>query len=87
VVSPIQKTPAHLPANYKIMIAGSLDTSWEVWFDGLVIEQRVDPDGTIQTCLHLQAADQPRLRSVLTRLWDLNLTVLAVECDETLTNG
>ncbi len=82
MVYPIQKTPAHLPANYRITIAGSLDASWEVWFDGLVIEQRADLDGTIQTCLHLQAADQPRLRSVLTRLWDLNLMLLAVERDE-----
>lgn len=68
------------PAYYEITVAGSLDASWSEWFEDLVIEQGSSPDGIGQTCLHGWIVDQARLRSILNRLWDLNLTLLSVQC-------
>jgi hypothetical protein len=66
------------PAYYEITVAGALDASWSLWFEDLVIEQVSSPEGFIHTCLHGWIVDQARLRSILTRLWDLNLTLLSV---------
>lgn len=63
-------------AVYEIQVEGDLDQSWEGWFDGLTIKR--EPAGHGRTMLIGSVADQPALRGLLCRLWDLNLTIVSV---------
>ncbi len=66
--------PAPGPAaRYEIRVRGRLDESWSEWLGGLTVEHEGDV-----TMLSGMVADQAALRGALTRLWDLNLTLLAV---------
>jgi len=64
---------------YKIRIEGHLDESWAVWLDCATITREITEDNqmpvTILTCIF---SDQPALRGLLTKLFDLNLTLLSV---------
>ena len=60
---------------YRIEIRGRLDRKWLDWLNGIQIEY--GPDITVITST---AIDQPRLRGILGKLWDLNLTVVSVTC-------
>ena len=59
---------------YEIRVMGQLDPLWIEWFNGLSLE--VDPDGV--TRLWGPVADQSALRSVLERIFDLNVPLLSV---------
>ena len=60
---------------YQICIEGLLDPEWSGWFGGLIVAQSAsDPVMTTLTGV----LDQSALRGVLTRLWDLNLTLISV---------
>jgi hypothetical protein len=61
-------------AEYQIRVRGHLDARWSAWFDGLAIVH--EPDG--DTTLAGPVADQAALYGLLSRLRDLNLTLLAV---------
>ena len=75
---------AEQPAAYRIEVQGAIDAGWAAWFEGTSIEQRA---GSIT----LDAiVDQAALRGLLCRLWDLNLSVIAVnrvEVDALATGG
>ena len=58
---------------YEIRVKGTLDKSWSDWFEGMVISHE---DGN--TLLKGKVADQAALRGILTRIWDLNRTVISV---------
>ncbi len=58
---------------YLIRMEGQLDKSWSGWFSGLSITYT---DGV--STLTGPVADQAALRGILSRLWDLNLTLLSV---------
>lgn len=66
--------------NYQIMVRGGLDPSWSEWFSGLELSMSVDQEGLPITCLTGTLTDQGALRGVLNKLWDLNLTLLRLEC-------
>lgn len=59
---------------YEIRIEGHLTDRWSDWFEGLMI--RTDPDG--ETTLIGPLADQAALFGVLTKIHNLNLTLIAV---------
>ena len=59
--------------NYRIEILGCLDKSWSDWFNGCQIEY--DTETTVLTG---RRVDQSKLRGILSKLWDLNLTVISV---------
>lgn len=63
---------------YQIMVAGVLDQTWSDWFGGMEIV--TESAGQCQTITILTGtiADQAHLRGILSRIWDLNLKVLAV---------
>ena len=63
----------HSPTVYRIQMRGKLDESWSSWFSGMAI---VSDDAT--TTLTGAVADQPALRGILTKLWDLNLDLISV---------
>ncbi|MBL7065918.1 MAG: hypothetical protein ISS49_17210 [Anaerolineae bacterium] len=58
---------------YQIQVQGRLDEDWSDWFSGMTVtfESGV-------TTLTGPVADQAALRGILTRIWDLNLTLLSV---------
>ena len=59
---------------YQIEVQGCLDKEWADWFNGLQIEYG---DGT--TILTAGGIDQPRLRGILCKLWDLNMTIISLK--------
>jgi hypothetical protein len=63
-------------ADYRIEVRGRLDEDWSDWFDGMTLTSEGD-DSQITT-LTGPVDDQARLRGILSRLWDLNLTVVSI---------
>jgi hypothetical protein len=64
-------------AIYEIQVQGELDQSWEAYFYGLVISS-TQIAGSPNTTLVASVVDQPALRGLLCKLWDLNLTLISV---------
>lgn len=77
-----QTSNGQFPPIYLIEIDGRLDPRWSYRFGAMACETRVDADGRPMTVLYGPVVDQAALRGILTQLWDLNLTVLAVRCHE-----
>jgi hypothetical protein len=63
---------------YRIQVRGKLDARWADWFDGMAISTEVGEDGLPLTTLVGPVEDQSQLRGVLTRIWNLNLTLVSV---------
>jgi hypothetical protein len=63
---------------YQIIVEGKIDPGWSDWFNGMTIISRMDAEGEYITILSGAAIDQVALRGLLSRLWDLNLTVRSV---------
>ena len=66
-------------AIYAIQLDGKLSPAWSEWFDGLAIIVTGEQEGDPRTLLTGPIKDQAALRSLLGRIWDLNLTVLFVQ--------
>lgn len=62
---------------YQIEVFGQLAGDWSAWLNGLEI-QYVEHNRLPVTRITAEIADQSALRGILTRLWDMNLAVLAV---------
>ena len=58
---------------YQIKVRGRLDEKWSDWFNGMTITFE---DGI--TTLTGAVADQPKLRGILSKIWDLNLKLVSV---------
>jgi hypothetical protein len=65
-------------AVYEIRIRGHLDKDWTEWFHGLTLTHTCDG----HTILTGPVADQSALRSVLNRIWNLNLALISVNLVE-----
>lgn len=63
---------------YQIQVKGELDKDWSDWFAGLIIETVRGKERGAVTVLTGAIVDQPALRGLLCRLWDLNLTLISV---------
>jgi hypothetical protein len=66
------------PAMYQIKVQGRLDERWTRWFNGLRLTFERGGDGASITTLTGVVADQSALRGILSRIWDLNLTVISI---------
>jgi hypothetical protein len=60
-------------AAYEIRVEGELDEDWVDWFDGMAIA--IEQGATTLTG---PLRDQPALRGMLSKLWDLNLTLVSL---------
>ena len=60
------------PPRYQIKVRGRLDERWSDWFNGMTITS----ERGITTLS--SAVDQAKLRGILSKIWDLNLTVISV---------
>jgi hypothetical protein len=63
---------------YQIRVQGSISERWSDWFEGLQIETKDASDGSPITTLSGLFIDQAALRGILTKLWNLNLTLISV---------
>lgn len=63
---------------YRILVSGHIPDEWGTWFNGLSVRTSLDPKLGALTLLQGPIPDQARLRGVLNRLWDLNVTLCAV---------
>jgi hypothetical protein len=64
--------------DYEIRVQGELDTAWSDWFEGMRVRvETYGPHPTVTT-LSGPVEDQSALRGILNKLWDLNLTLVAV---------
>jgi hypothetical protein len=61
---------------YRIRIKGHLDSSWSAWLGGATVLPQ--PDG--ETILCVSPEGQSALWALLSRLWDLGLPLICVEC-------
>lgn len=66
------------PQIYQIEIQGHLDPSWSEWFNNLQVVSHQCTTGTSRTTLTGVIADQPALRGILGKMWDLNLTIVSI---------
>lgn len=75
----MESTHEHCPIIYEIKVQGELDHSWETFFEGLAFSMdHAAGQSTTTTILVGSMIDQPALRGLLCKLWDLNLTLLSV---------
>jgi hypothetical protein len=65
-------------SRYEIRVQGQIGPRWHAWFDGMRITHEQGDEGSPVTILTGPVADQAALRGILSRLWDLNLTLLSV---------
>jgi hypothetical protein len=61
------------PAIWEIKVQGHLDESWSGWLEGMVINYE---NGC--TVLTGNMVDQAALRGLLSKVWDLNQTLISV---------
>jgi hypothetical protein len=76
---PIEKRPTEIsnrPEIYQIRVKGKLDEGWSVWLDGMAVE--LESEVPPVTSLTGEVTDQACLRGILTRLWNLNLSLISV---------
>jgi hypothetical protein len=64
---------------YQIEIQEQLDESWTEWFGDFELTYKTDDQGKTVTILTGIVIDQAALNGILTKLWNLNLTVLSVK--------
>ena len=68
---------------YQIRIQGRLDKRRSDWFEGMTMGLEQTGEDMLITTLTGAVADQARLRGILSKLWDLNLTLISVTRVET----
>lgn len=68
---------------YEIRVRGRLDPCWSDWFDGFSITYPSAED----TLLSGRIVDQAALQGLLTKVWDLGLSVLVVQPKESKHGG
>ena len=66
------------PLRYQIKVVGRLDEHWSAWFGDMAIAVERRGDGAPITTLSGEVADQAALRGILSKLLDLNLTLISV---------
>jgi hypothetical protein len=77
-MKPSNQGPAPSQVLYQIRVQGRLDEHWSDWFNGMAIEVEAANDGSTLTTLTVTVVDQPQLRGILSKIWDLNLAVISV---------
>jgi hypothetical protein len=59
---------------YEIRVKGHLDQHWSAWFDGMVITNETHGD----TVISGNVVDQAALHALLSKIYNLNLTLIAL---------
>ena len=75
-------TGDHGSALYRIQVRGRLDENWSAWFEGMTITVERSDSYTTVTTLAGPVTDQAALHGILSRIRDLGLPLLSVQCIE-----
>jgi hypothetical protein len=67
---------------YQIRVQGWIGERWAGWFDGATMSCERAKDNLPITVLTGPVVDQAALRSLLTKIWDLNLTLISIEMQQ-----
>ena len=67
---------------YQIRVQGWISERWADWFDEMTMSHERTKGNSPITTLAGPVVDQAALRSLLTRIWDLNLTLISVEMQQ-----
>ena len=65
--------------HYQIKVLGIVSNSWSDWLGGMTITN-TDLNGVEISIISGDFPDQAALRGVLNILWDLNATLIQVQC-------
>jgi hypothetical protein len=68
---------------YQIQVQGWIGERWTNWFEGMTMTYEGTKDDSPIVILTGPVADQAALRGLLTKIWDLNLTLISVTRVET----
>jgi hypothetical protein len=68
---------------YQIRVQGWISERWANWFDGVTMAYEGTETDSPITTLTGPITDQAALRGLLTKIWDLNLTLISVARVET----
>jgi hypothetical protein len=63
---------------YVIKVQNKLSENWLSWFNDMTVTLEQADDCMPVTVLTARVVDQARLRGILNKLWDLNLTLISV---------
>jgi hypothetical protein len=66
------------PHWYEIRVQGWIGERWTKWLNGMTISSEGAGDSSPVTILTGPIVDQAALRSLLAKLWDLNLTLVSL---------
>ena len=66
-------------SRYQVEIKEKLDESWAEWFNDCELEYRSDDRSNPSTLITVEIIDKAALHGLLTKIWNLNLTVLSVK--------
>ncbi len=67
------------PVFYEIKIQGQLDSQWSIWFEGMNVTHIENGESDLAcTLIAGPVVDQPALHGLLTKIRDLNLTLISV---------
>jgi hypothetical protein len=64
---------------YRITVEGKIDATWSEWLGGMRLVSQKEADCALITTLCGVLIDQAALRSLLNRIWDLNLVLRSVQ--------
>jgi hypothetical protein len=73
--------------HYQIVVEGELNGSWSDWLGDVSLELEDDLVDKSQTRISGSLPDQAALRGLLTKIWDLNLTIISINIDEDDSTG
>lgn len=76
-VSRRTQSPA-IPTSYEIWVEGLVPGEWSEWFDDMEISHTGDNRERPITLLIGRVKDQAALRGLLGKIWNLNLTLIAL---------
>ena len=69
----------------QIRVQGWVSERWTSWFEGMAMAHEGTKNDSPITILTGPVVDQAALRGLLTKIWDLNLTLISVTRVETST--
>lgn len=69
---------------YTIQVEGHLVGEWSAWLEGRIVSLE---SGEAYTSIEVAVPDQAALRGVLSKLWDLNLTLISVSQNLEINDG
>ena len=69
---------------YQIKVEGRLAEGWSTWIGDMEVTIETDQDGTPVSIFTGPIPDQAALRGILSKIWDMNLTLISVIRNELL---